>query len=88
MLELDGIQLLNVFGTKVDERKFLSPYRPEIDEMNFIWDDLQSLYLQIIGLLIQSIEFGSTDIMTIVSVRYQQQYNPRESQNNLLYRIF
>ena len=43
MLELDGIQLLNVFGTKVDERKFLSPYRPEIDEMKFIWDDLQSL---------------------------------------------
>ena len=51
MLELDGTQHLKVFGTKAGERPFLEPYRPEIDVTKVIGDDIQSRYLQIIGVL-------------------------------------
>ena len=51
MLELDRDQHLKVFGTKAGERPFLAPCRPEIDVTKVIGDDLQSRYLQIIGVL-------------------------------------
>ena len=55
MLELDGTQPLKVFGTKAGERPFMSPYRPEIDVMKILGDDIQYRYLQLIGLLRWSI---------------------------------
>ena len=51
MLDLDGTQHLKVFGTKAGERPFLAPYIPEIDVTKVPGNDLQSRYLQFIGVL-------------------------------------
>ena len=39
-LELDGTQHLKVFGTKEGERPFPAPYKPEIDVMKLLGDEL------------------------------------------------
>ena len=77
-----------MFGTKEGERPFLEPYRTGIDATNVLGDDLQSSYLQLIGVLRWAIELGRIDIITKVSVIYQNQCNPREGQLDGLYRIF
>ena len=46
---------MKVFDTKEGERPFMLSYRPEIDAMDVLGDDLQSRYLQLIGLLIWAI---------------------------------
>ena len=73
MIELDGNQPLKLFGTKVGKRPFLAPYKPEIDVTKVLGDDLQSCYLQLIGLFRWEIELGGIDIMNEVSVLSQHQ---------------
>ena len=77
-----------MFDTKACERPFLSPYRTGIDLEKVLGGDLQSWYLQIIGVLRRAIEIGRIDITTNISVLYQYLCNPRDSQLNALYRIF
>ena len=88
MLELYGTQPLKVFVIKAGKRPFTAPYRPEIDATKVIGGDLQSWYIQLIGVLRWAKELGRIDIMTNVSFLSQHQCNPREGQLNSLYRIF
>ena len=79
---------MKVFGTKAGERPFPAQYRPEVDISEALGEELQSRYLQLIGILRWAIELGRIDIITEVSVLSQHQCNPREGQLNALYRIF
>ena len=88
MLEKEGASPLKVFGKKAGERPFPSNYRPELDVSPMLDDQLQSRYLQLIGILRWSIELGRVDIITEVSVLSQHQCLPREGHLTALYRIF
>ena len=52
---------MKVLGAKAGERPFPAPYRPSIDVTKVLGDYLQSLYLQLIGVLIWTIELGRID---------------------------
>ena len=75
-LEKDGVSPLKVFGKKSGERPFPSNYRPELDVSPVLNEEMQSRYLQLIGILRWAIELGRIDIITEVSVLSQHQCHP------------
>ena len=88
MIELYGIQYLKLLVTKAGKKPITAPYRPEIDTTNIPWNDLQSWYIKLIGVLRWVIEPDNIEIMNELSVLSQHQCNPREFQLNSLYGIF